>query len=99
MEMWPWSEMETRTWQWVAGGARPPELSLLPADVVSSWVEDRKFILRGWCLIFSVLATLMVLSVVDGRLAYLQGSYTGYLGIWTDCRKHECANLGQVPGQ
>ncbi|XP_040488916.1 uncharacterized protein LOC121103347 isoform X1 [Ursus maritimus] len=97
MEMWLWSETETRTRQWVAGGSRPPELSSLPADVVSSWVEDRKFILRGWCLIFSVLATLMVLSVVDGRLAYLQGSYTGFLGIWTDCRKHKCANLGQVP--
>ncbi|XP_027473169.1 uncharacterized protein LOC113935401 isoform X3 [Zalophus californianus] len=38
----------------------------------------------------------MVLSVADGRLAYLQGFYTGYLGIWTDCRKHKCASLGQV---
>ncbi|XP_027473171.1 uncharacterized protein LOC113935401 isoform X4 [Zalophus californianus] len=66
------------------------------SDVVSSWDEDRKFILRGWSLIFNVLATLMVLSVADGRLAYLQGFYTGYLGIWTDCRKHKCASLGQV---
>ncbi|XP_073742576.1 uncharacterized protein [Callorhinus ursinus] len=38
----------------------------------------------------------MVLSVADGRLAYLQGFYTGYLGIWIDCRKHKCASLGQV---
>nr|XP_025705791.1 uncharacterized protein LOC112807245 isoform X2 [Callorhinus ursinus] len=66
------------------------------SDVVSSWDEDRKFILRGWSLVFNVLATLMVLSVADGRLAYLQGFYTGYLGIWIDCRKHKCASLGQV---
>ncbi|XP_047568294.1 uncharacterized protein LOC125089864 isoform X2 [Lutra lutra] len=66
------------------------------SDVVSSWDEDRKFILRGWSLVFSVLATLMVLSMVDGRLVYLQGSFTGYLGIWTDCRRYKCANLGQV---
>ncbi|XP_032695165.1 uncharacterized protein LOC116856073 [Lontra canadensis] len=65
-------------------------------DVISSWDEDRKFILRGWSLVFSVLATLMVLSMVDGRLVYLQGSFTGYLGIWTDCRRYKCANLGQV---
>lgn len=38
----------------------------------------------------------MMLSVVDGRMAYVQGSYTGYMGIWTDCRKHKCASLGQV---
>ncbi|KAF3814898.1 hypothetical protein GH733_017174 [Mirounga leonina] len=96
MEMWPWSEMETSMQQWVAGGSWPPELSSFPADVVSSRDGDRKFILRGWSLVFNVLATLMVLSVADGRLAYLQGSYTGYLGIWTDCRKHKCASLGQV---
>ncbi|XP_004767233.1 uncharacterized protein LOC131817592 [Mustela lutreola] len=66
------------------------------SDVVSSWDKDRKFILRGWSLVFSVLATLMVLSVADGRLVYLQGSFTGYLGIWTDCRRYKCANLGQV---
>nr|XP_060507821.1 uncharacterized protein LOC132690877 isoform X1 [Panthera onca] len=66
------------------------------SDMVSSWEEDRKFILRGWSLVFSILATLMMLSVVDGRLAYLQGSYTGYLGFWTDCRKHKCVSLGQV---
>ncbi|XP_072824731.1 uncharacterized protein [Vicugna pacos] len=65
-------------------------------DPVSSWEEDRKFVLRGWCLVFSILATLMVLSVLDGRMAYLQGSYTGYLGFWTDCRKHKCVSLGQV---
>ncbi|KAF6288401.1 hypothetical protein mRhiFer1_009134 [Rhinolophus ferrumequinum] len=61
-----------------------------------SWEEDRKFILRGWSLVFSILATLMVLSVADGRMAYVQGSYTGYMGIWTDCRRHKCASLGQV---
>ncbi|XP_014943396.1 uncharacterized protein LOC106989425 isoform X7 [Acinonyx jubatus] len=64
--------------------------------MVSSWEEDRKFILRGWSLVFSILAALMMLSVVDGRLAYLQGSYTGYLGFWTDCRKYKCVSLGQV---
>ncbi|XP_049559497.1 transmembrane protein 202-like [Orcinus orca] len=38
----------------------------------------------------------MLLSVLDGRMAYLQGSYTGYLGLWTSCGKHKCASLGQV---
>ncbi|XP_029781992.1 uncharacterized protein LOC115280944 [Suricata suricatta] len=65
-------------------------------DAVPSWEGDRKFVLRGWSLAFSVLATLMMLGMADGRLAYLQGSYTGYLGIWTDCRKYKCASLGQV---
>ncbi|XP_051696736.1 transmembrane protein 202 isoform X2 [Oryctolagus cuniculus] len=65
-------------------------------DLVSTWEEDRKFILRGWSLVFSILATLMMLSVVDGRMAYLQGSYTGYVGFWTDCRRHKCAIQGQV---
>ncbi|XP_022278916.1 uncharacterized protein [Canis lupus baileyi] len=66
------------------------------SSVAYSWEEDPKFILRGWSLVFSILATLLGLSVVDGRLAYLQGSYTGYLGIWIDCGRHKCANLGQV---
>ncbi|XP_032343759.1 uncharacterized protein LOC116666012 isoform X3 [Camelus ferus] len=75
---------------------RPDPVRSLTVDPVSSWEEDRKFVLRGWCLVFSILATLMVLSVLDGRMAYLQGSYTGYLGFWTDCRKHKCVSLGQV---
>ncbi|XP_047690968.1 uncharacterized protein LOC125152736 isoform X2 [Prionailurus viverrinus] len=74
----------------------PVKSRVAGADMVSSWEEDRKFILRGWSLVFSILAALMMLSVVDGRLAYLQGSYTGYLGFWTDCRKYKCVSLGQV---
>ncbi|XP_023506034.1 uncharacterized protein [Equus przewalskii] len=62
----------------------------------SSWEEDRKFVLRAWCLIFSILATLMALTMMDGRMAYMQGSHTGYVGIWIDCRKHQCAIPGQV---
>ncbi|XP_058529932.1 uncharacterized protein LOC131482167 [Ochotona princeps] len=65
-------------------------------DLVFTWEENRKFILRGWSLAFSILATVMVLSVTDGRMAYVQGSYTGYLGFWTDCRRHQCAVKGQV---
>ncbi|XP_076987179.1 uncharacterized protein LOC143658779 [Tamandua tetradactyla] len=65
-------------------------------QLVSSWEEDRKFILRGWALAFSTASALMMLSVVDGRMAYVRGSYTGYLGFWTDCRRNQCANLGQV---
>ena len=99
VQTWLWLEMETRLQQCGAGGCGPEELYSFPADMVSSWEEDRKFILRGWSLVFSILATLMMLSVVDGRLAYLQGSYTGYLGFWTDCRKHKCVSLGQVTGQ
>lgn len=99
MEMWLWLEVETRLQRCGTGGSGPPELYSFPADVFSSWKEDRKFILRGWSLVSSILATLMVLSVADGRLAYLQGSYTGYLGIWTDCRKYKCASPGQVTGQ
>nr|XP_060145232.1 uncharacterized protein LOC115849026 isoform X2 [Globicephala melas] len=71
-------------------------MELPDADQASSWEEDRKFVLRGWCLVFNILATLMLLSVLDGRMAYLQGSYTGYLGLWTSCGKHKCASLGQV---
>lgn len=41
----------------------------------------------------------MVFSVVDGQMAYLQGSYTGYLGFWTNCKRHKCPNIGQVTGQ
>uniref|UniRef100_A0A9L0JT28 Uncharacterized protein n=2 Tax=Equus asinus TaxID=9793 RepID=A0A9L0JT28_EQUAS len=62
----------------------------------SSWEEDRKFVLRAWCLVFSILATLMALTMMDGRMAYMQGSHTGYVGIWIDCRKHQCAIPGQV---
>ncbi|CAI9161238.1 unnamed protein product [Rangifer tarandus platyrhynchus] len=70
--------------------------TLAPLEPVSSWEEDRKFVLRAWCLIFIVLATMMLLSVLDGRMAYLYGSYTGYVGFWTNCRKHMCADLHQV---
>ncbi|KAM4825330.1 uncharacterized protein RHO17_001186 isoform 3-T3 [Thomomys bottae] len=35
-------------------------------------------------------------SVGDGRMAYLQGSYTGYLGFWTNCKRHKCAIVDQV---
>ena len=42
---------------------------------------------------------MMLLSVLDGRMAYLYGSYTGYVGFWTNCRKHMCADLHQVTGQ
>ncbi|XP_020746159.1 transmembrane protein 202-like isoform X4 [Odocoileus virginianus] len=70
--------------------------TLAPLEPVSSWEEDRKFVLRAWCLVFIVLATMMLLSVLDGRMAYLYGSYTGYVGFWTNCRKHMCADLHQV---
>ncbi|XP_054566137.1 uncharacterized protein LOC114227338 [Eptesicus fuscus] len=66
------------------------------SDPNYSWEEDRKYILRGWALLFSILATLMVLSALDGRMAYLKGSYTGYVGLWINCRKYTCPNLGQV---
>ncbi|XP_057566707.1 uncharacterized protein LOC130837986 isoform X2 [Hippopotamus amphibius kiboko] len=65
-------------------------------EPASSWEEDRKFVLRGWCLVFNILAALMLLSVTDGRMAHLQGFYTGYVGFWTDCRRYKCANLDQV---
>ncbi|XP_055267486.1 transmembrane protein 202-like isoform X2 [Moschus berezovskii] len=39
---------------------------------------------------------MMLLSVLDGRMAYLYGSYTGYVGFWTNCKKHTCADLRQV---
>ncbi|XP_027370814.1 transmembrane protein 202-like isoform X3 [Bos indicus x Bos taurus] len=38
----------------------------------------------------------MLLSVLDGRMAYLHGAYTGYVGFWTNCKKHTCADLRQV---
>ncbi|KAM4825332.1 uncharacterized protein RHO17_001186 isoform 5-T5 [Thomomys bottae] len=65
-------------------------------EYLISWEEDRKFILRGWCFIFIILATLLMFSVGDGRMAYLQGSYTGYLGFWTNCKRHKCAIVDQV---
>ncbi|XP_044787321.2 uncharacterized protein LOC102405282 isoform X1 [Bubalus bubalis] len=65
-------------------------------EPISSWEEDRKFVLRAWCLVFIILATAMLLSVLDGRMAYLHGAYTGYVGFWTNCKKHTCANLRQV---
>lgn len=68
-------------------------------EPISSWEEDRKFVLRAWCLVFIILATMMLLSVLDGRMAYLHGSYTGYVGFWTNCEKHTCADLRQVTGQ
>jgi hypothetical protein len=68
-------------------------------EPISSWEEDRKFVLRAWCLVFIILATAMLLSVLDGRMAYLHGAYTGYVGFWTNCKKHTCADLRQVTGQ
>ncbi|KAB0396555.1 hypothetical protein E2I00_005833, partial [Balaenoptera physalus] len=65
-------------------------------EQASAWEEDRKFVLRGWCLVFNILATLMLFGMLDGHMAYLQGSYTGYLGFWTNCGKHKCTSLGQV---
>ncbi|XP_028641581.1 uncharacterized protein LOC114637543 [Grammomys surdaster] len=65
------------------------------SDLLCSWEEDRKLVLRGWSLVFIFLATLLVFSVVDGRIAYLQGPYTGFIGLWIDCRRHKCANVGQ----
>ncbi|XP_059521881.1 transmembrane protein 202-like isoform X1 [Myotis daubentonii] len=66
------------------------------SDPNYSWEEDRKYILRGWALVFSTLTTLMVLSAVDGRMAYLEGSYSGYMGFWINCKKYKCSNVGQV---
>lgn len=79
-------------------GPRFPELCSSPEDINFSW-EERKFILRAWSLVFSTLATLMMLSALDGRMAYMQGPYVGYVGIWDTCRGRKCASLGQVPGQ
>ncbi|XP_063137016.1 uncharacterized protein 1700028J19Rikl isoform X11 [Rattus norvegicus] len=64
-------------------------------DLLCSWEEDRKLVLRGWSLVFIFLATLLVFSVVDGRMAYVHGPYTGFIGLWIDCRRHKCANVGQ----
>ncbi|XP_037373026.1 uncharacterized protein LOC119249669 isoform X2 [Talpa occidentalis] len=62
----------------------------------SSWEKDRKFVLRGWALVFSTLATLMSLSVMDGRMAYLEAPYMGHVSIWSNCGKYQCAHLGRV---
>ncbi|XP_010638942.1 uncharacterized protein LOC104873799 isoform X5 [Fukomys damarensis] len=64
--------------------------------LVFSWEEDRKIVLRIWSLIFSILATLMLFSMIEGRMAYVQGPYTGYVRFWTDCKRHKCASLGRV---
>ncbi|XP_036152055.1 uncharacterized protein LOC118649266 [Myotis myotis] len=66
------------------------------SDPNYSWEEDRKYILRGWALVFSTLTTLMVLSAVDGRMVYLEGSYSGYMGFWINCKKYKCSDVGQV---
>nr|XP_048294160.1 uncharacterized protein LOC125403027 isoform X2 [Myodes glareolus] len=66
------------------------------SNLLCSWEEDRKLVLRGWSLVFIFLATLLVFSVVDGRMAYVHGPYTGFIGLWIDCRRHKCANVGQV---
>ena len=50
----------------VENRSRSPELSPSPADLLSSWEEDRKLVLRGWSLTFIFLATLLVFSMVDG---------------------------------
>ena len=76
VETWLCSKMETGTQPSDAGRARPPELYSFPAEQASAWEEDRKFVLRGWCLVFNILATLMLFGMLDGRMAYLQGSYT-----------------------
>ncbi|GAB1292003.1 hypothetical protein APTSU1_000723400 [Apodemus speciosus] len=68
------------------------------SDLLCSWEEDRKLVLRGWSLVFIFLATLLVFSVVDGRMAYVHGPYTGFIGLWIDCRRHKCANVGQFTG-
>ncbi|XP_052616665.1 uncharacterized protein LOC128124437 isoform X4 [Peromyscus californicus insignis] len=78
------------------GRSRSPELSPSPGDLFCSWEEDRKVVLRGWSLVFISLATLLVFSVVDGQMAYVHGPYTGFIGLWIDCRRHKCANTGQV---
>uniref|UniRef100_A0A8C0VVU1 Uncharacterized protein n=1 Tax=Castor canadensis TaxID=51338 RepID=A0A8C0VVU1_CASCN len=72
------------------------DTTLSLSDQLFLWEEDREFILRGWSLVFITLAILLVFSVADGRMAHLQGPYTGYLGFWTNCRKHKCASVGQV---
>ncbi|KAM7059383.1 uncharacterized protein WM277_006062 [Molossus nigricans] len=38
----------------------------------------------------------MTFSIVDGRMVYLTGSYTGYVGLWTNCRRHQCPSFGEV---
>lgn len=81
------------------GRPRSPELSPSPGDLFCSWEEDRKLVLRGWSLVFISLATLLVFSMVDGQMAYVHGPYTGFIGLWIDCRRHKCANAGQVTGQ
>lgn len=78
---------------------RSLELSPSPADLLCSWEEDRKWILHGWSFIFIFLATLLVFNMVDGRMAYVHGAYTGFIGLWIDCRRHKCANVGQFTGQ
>ncbi|XP_063109277.1 uncharacterized protein LOC106026675 isoform X4 [Cavia porcellus] len=83
------------------GGAQRRELSLgggatSAVHMVFSWEEDRKIVLRFWSLVFSILAMLMLFSTIDGRMAYVQGSYTGYIDFWTDCKRHKCVSLGQV---
>uniref|UniRef100_A0A8C6WCV8 Uncharacterized protein n=1 Tax=Nannospalax galili TaxID=1026970 RepID=A0A8C6WCV8_NANGA len=65
-------------------------------NLLCSWEEDRKMVLRAWSFVFISLATVLLFSVIDGRIAYLQGSYVGFLGFWIDCRRHKCANVGQV---
>ncbi|KAJ1073450.1 hypothetical protein K5549_018356, partial [Capra hircus] len=97
-EIWGMREQKMRleTKQSDAGRPRPRELCSSPVEPISSWEEDRKFVLRAWCLVFIILATMMLLSVLDGRMAYLHGSYTGYVGFWTNCEKHTCADLRQV---
>ena len=50
--------------------SRSPELSPSPADLLSSWEEDRKLVLPGWSLTFIFLATLLAFSMVDVQMAY-----------------------------
>ncbi|XP_074163167.1 uncharacterized protein LOC141564513 [Sminthopsis crassicaudata] len=69
-------------------------LSRLPASI---WNESR-FVLRAWALSISILALLLLISLVDGRLAVIEVSpnNTGALGYWTNCQYYSCPNLGKV---
>ncbi|XP_073081742.1 uncharacterized protein [Manis javanica] len=78
---------------WPAAGGRGEEFRDSWWGVLGSWDVGHGLILHPSSVI---LATLMILSTVDGRMAHVQGSYTGYLGIWPNCGRHRCANLDQV---
>ncbi|XP_073081741.1 uncharacterized protein [Manis javanica] len=96
-ELWMgsiWIPFKNEGWRW-GWSLRKGDGKEVTLELVSPW-NYYKFILRACCLVLSILATLMILSTVDGRMAHVQGSYTGYLGIWPNCGRHRCANLDQV---